>query len=115
MAAVLLLRGQSRPQGVVVFFRIKRCILCTEKAADITPLSAAFQATWSTISILLHGKGASQEVAVVLRIERCILCIEMAAEITPLGAAFQATWSKVSDPEIVAKNMCQSFLGENTA
>ena len=76
-----------------MFFRIKRCVLCTEKAADITPLSAAFKATWSPISILFHGKGVSLGVAIVLRIERCILCEEMAAEITPLGAAFQVTWS----------------------
>ena len=52
MATVVLLRGKGAFQGMAVVLRIERCILCIEMAAEITPLGAAFQATWSIVSIL---------------------------------------------------------------
>ena len=99
----LILRGKRVFRRVAVFLRVIRCVLCRKMAADITPLGAACQATWSTVIILgspafleimakhvcpgFLGENIACASAVVLRIERCMLRKEMAAESTPLGAA----------------------------
>ena len=52
VAVVLHFRGKRVFRGVAVVLRVIGCILYRKMAAEITPLGAACQATWSTVIIL---------------------------------------------------------------
>ena len=47
-----ILRGERVFRRVAVFPHVTRYVLCRKMAADITPLGAAYQATWSIAVIL---------------------------------------------------------------